>query len=332
MKCCECVYKKTFSICGNDNSPFFNKEVGATQSCEFFKENPAQIHFSNGMKNSLSNNLEEAVKEFELALEGELPEDDEVLVRAQFGSICPELEKWDDGYMQIEKAIMLDSQKKLNIFKNNEGDRLSTFNQFSILCILKSREIKEELGLDSAISFIQEKLNIVEYLPGKYMPGLHYELASLYLDKADEKNKTGYSASSELDLHYSSLKNCLEAEWSEDFETKSKFKQMAKKALQGLENTQTEELLKGKKGPCFIATSIYGSPDAPDVLLLKDYRDLYLSKKILGKWMIKKYYKFSPYLADILKKSKLLMKVTEVMIVKPIIRLIKNSINQMKVQ
>jgi len=65
MKCCECVYKKTFSICGNDNSPFFNKEVGATQSCEFFKENPAQIHFSNGMKNSLSNNLEEAVKEFE---------------------------------------------------------------------------------------------------------------------------------------------------------------------------------------------------------------------------------------------------------------------------
>ena len=324
MKCSDCVYKKTFSICGNDNSPFYNKEVRPTQSCGFFKENPAQIHFSDGLKNILSDNIEGAVNQFELALEGGLPEDDEVLARAHLGGAYPNLDKWDDGYKHIEKAIMLDSQEKLNVFKGHEMDRLSTFCQFSVICSLKSREIKEKSGIDSAISFIQEKLKLVEYLPGKYMPGLHYELSTLYLDKADEKDEVGEDVRLELDLATSSLKNCLEAEYDENNDMQLEYKQMAEQALQNIENMKTSEAPKVKKGPCFIASTVYGSPYAPEVFYLKNYRDTQLSKNVIGRWVIKKYYEISPFFASILKKSEVFKKLTIITILNPIIKIIKS--------
>ena len=55
---------------------------------------------------------------------------------------------------------------------------------------------------------------------------------------------------------------------------------------------------------CYIATAVYGDYDAPQVLVLRRYRDERLSKSNIGRVLIKVYYSISPPLAERLKKTK----------------------------
>ena len=48
---------------------------------------------------------------------------------------------------------------------------------------------------------------------------------------------------------------------------------------------------------CYIATAVYGSYDAPQVMILRSYRDEVLTKSILGRAFIIIYYKLSPRVA-----------------------------------
>jgi uncharacterized repeat protein (TIGR02543 family) len=62
----------------------------------------------------------------------------------------------------------------------------------------------------------------------------------------------------------------------------------------------------GKKGGCFIATAAYGSPLHPYVNILRDFRDKYLMTTKLGRVLVGLYYKYSPSVADLIAKSKML--------------------------
>jgi hypothetical protein len=55
--------------------------------------------------------------------------------------------------------------------------------------------------------------------------------------------------------------------------------------------------LKDKYGGCYIATVAYGSYDAPQVRVLRNYRDNYLEKRRWGQKFVQVYYKYSPYAA-----------------------------------
>jgi hypothetical protein len=48
---------------------------------------------------------------------------------------------------------------------------------------------------------------------------------------------------------------------------------------------------------CFIATVCYGSPSAPAVVTLRRFRDRYLVRTLVGRWLIELYYRFSPWVA-----------------------------------
>ncbi len=48
-------------------------------------------------------------------------------------------------------------------------------------------------------------------------------------------------------------------------------------------------------GSCYVATMVYGSYDAPEVLVLRKFRDNFLQKFYLGRFFIKTYYKYSPH-------------------------------------
>ena len=56
-----------------------------------------------------------------------------------------------------------------------------------------------------------------------------------------------------------------------------------------------------KKEGCYIATAVYGSYDAPEVLVLRKFRDNVLKKSRGGRMFIKIYYALSPGLAEKLK-------------------------------
>lgn len=61
-----------------------------------------------------------------------------------------------------------------------------------------------------------------------------------------------------------------------------------------------------KNSGCFIATAVYGSYDAPEVLLLQRFKNNYLLDSWVGKVFIKFYYTFSPFVVILLDKVTLL--------------------------
>lgn len=48
---------------------------------------------------------------------------------------------------------------------------------------------------------------------------------------------------------------------------------------------------------CLVATAVYGSIDAPEVALLRRFRDRYLTPIPGGRWCVRVYYRWSPHLA-----------------------------------
>ncbi|HWW42057.1 CFI-box-CTERM domain-containing protein [Pedobacter sp.] len=73
-------------------------------------------------------------------------------------------------------------------------------------------------------------------------------------------------------------------------------------------DTQIDEIIKGQqeqkpKTGCFIATVCYGNYDAPEVMVLRRYRDERLMPFLAGRLFVRFYYFISPALAKQLDKS-----------------------------
>jgi hypothetical protein len=72
------------------------------------------------------------------------------------------------------------------------------------------------------------------------------------------------------------------------------------------EEEEAEEKETEKKKGCFIATAAYGSPLHPHVNILRNFRDEYLMTIKIGRALVGLYYKYSPFIADIIAKNKAL--------------------------
>lgn len=69
-------------------------------------------------------------------------------------------------------------------------------------------------------------------------------------------------------------------------------------------STSVQPSQPAKKEGCYIATAVYGSYEAPEVMVLRQFRDEILQKTAMGRLFVKLYYRFSPYVAERLKKAK----------------------------
>ena len=92
------------------------------------------------------------------------------------------------------------------------------------------------------------------------------------------------------------------------------FMDNTKETISEREIKYDDSILPKPKEGCYIATCVYGSYDCPEVWTLRRFRDFFLKKKKWGKKFIKIYYKISPNLVEIFGKSKLLKKITKIIL------------------
>ena len=78
---------------------------------------------------------------------------------------------------------------------------------------------------------------------------------------------------------------------------------------------------------CFIATAVYGSEYANEVIVLKEFRDNWLQQYLLGRAFIKAYYFLSPPIANQLMRHNGLKEIAKTVIVVPVLRL-ANHLNR----
>jgi hypothetical protein len=94
----------------------------------------------------------------------------------------------------------------------------------------------------------------------------------------------------------------------------------------GLEAARSIESLKTRdSGRCFIATAVYGSALAPEVLVFRRYRDEVLLPSRVGASLVEAYYVVSPPLALLISKVECLKIAVRYLILSPILRAIKSD-------
>ena len=95
-----------------------------------------------------------------------------------------------------------------------------------------------------------------------------------------------------------------------DEQTLAKFQEILNRIKQGLPaNRQvgiTGEKMVNDGGGCYIATAVYGSYYAPEVLVLRHFRDETLRKYYFGRLFIRVYYLLSPPVAKRLRNAKII--------------------------
>jgi len=118
----------------------------------------------------------------------------------------------------------------------------------------------------------------------------------------------------------------------------SRFVRLAGEELENIARMQGEDYVSnfqielffskvlGKKGGCFIATAVYDSPFAPEVLILRQFRDEVLLNSIWGKLLVNLYYFASPPLASAVSKNHLLKAATRCLLLEPVLLSIKRII------
>lgn len=91
----------------------------------------------------------------------------------------------------------------------------------------------------------------------------------------------------------------------------------------GMESAKLLAKLKESSKGCYIATACYGSYEAHEVMLFRNYRDNVLQKYIAGKIFISTYYRYSPFLANYLKNKSTLNNFVKTYFLNQLLKVIK---------
>ena len=81
---------------------------------------------------------------------------------------------------------------------------------------------------------------------------------------------------------------------------------------------------KSHKPSCFIATAVYGSPNAYQIDVLRDFRDTLLMQSMLGRNFMKIYYLFSPPIANMIAKHKTMRMVAR-QVLTPFVKVVSHT-------
>lgn len=318
-KCNDCKHRLPRHMCGCRESLYFNGQIELTDSCDQFLKNPAQDHFTRGLKLALDDgNDSEVLREFQLALSEGLPADDEVSARAFLGSRILEGAKDDveqdqimsqrlsEGLSQFEAALSLDAEGRYGFFAAplNRSD----FGQLESLYALRGRSIAETKGIDAQIEYLEKKLRLFEYLSGVHTPNLHLELGFIYAEKGQNEQAAAHWRKV---LEAEDLDEEVVGEEAVQLRAETKKKARNNLAVSGPETSS--------KSGCFLATCVYGGYENKEVQILERYRDDVLSKTQIGAVLVRLYYQVSPWLVKRVERHDLFKRIVRAVVIAPFV-------------
>jgi len=89
---------------------------------------------------------------------------------------------------------------------------------------------------------------------------------------------------------------------------------------------RTEDKKSGNNGEgCFIATAVYGDPNAPEIDVLRDFRDETLLTNPTGQKLVEFYYQYSPPIADFISNRPIAKVLIKEALIKPAVTILEND-------
>lgn len=179
-------------------------------------------------------------------------------------------------------------------------------NVFGAIHIVPDED-RERLQLIGICTPMQSDRDLADYrnrVPGSRLMRAHEACAQLGLTLTVHRTRRGHhSLSVQRDLGEDDLTfrvNLREGTgWDRPMEQLEGFGRalgQVSDALQGPAASQA-------RGGCYIATAVYGSYDAPQVITLREFRDSTLERSRAGRLLIRLYYAASPPIADRLRRA-----------------------------
>lgn len=206
-RCHLCKHVQPQRVCGSPQSPYFQKVIDPKDHCDSFVLNPAQVHWTNGMRDALRGDRDAtAAASFEAAIIGGLPRDDEMAARfglgEQFNQLvfksgmewrqCVASRQFEEAVRQIGEALRIDREEGYGYFSEllNRG-RLRTFD---LMCVLGADSILDRGDRPEAIAYLQQKVGLCAYLTSCPLLNVLLKLGGLHLDEGRlESAKTSFS-------------------------------------------------------------------------------------------------------------------------------------------
>ena len=210
-------------------------------------------------------------------IDGKPDRDKQSKILVDFQNVTNLIDEYEqrDQTVSNAKQLLSSARPSLNNIRNVLG------NDDELYLGLSSRIASDAQGmLVSDVNALQEKFS------SSYDSTLKLGAILLLRQRVNEAYEVTTSIG-EMDLtddfrtHYTSNRNSLHG-----------LKTQLSNVNTGSGNSSTGS----SGGGCYIATMAYGDYDHPQVLILRQFRDNVLDKVMLGKWLVKTYYNYSPML------------------------------------
>jgi len=188
------------------------------------------------------------------------------------------------GYCQAMFCELNDLSQSVTSFANCIGSTLQLIKELT-------DKSEQEKALDVVISYAQKLVekNSTDYWHVKAVlpvyPALEQGLKKFF---SDDSYRIVVVQKAENQFLLSNKDNILDYD--------KKYAAITKKLTEEIQSVETNYTPNTKKSGCYIATSVYGSYDCPQVWTLRRYRDYTLAKTWYGRAFIRYYYAVSPTL------------------------------------
>lgn len=184
---------------------------------------------------------------------------------------------------------------KLETFQSS-NDTISNAKSLVSSCKSRLQNIRnilgstDELYLNISSAVVNNALGMVIEVVNEAQSGLEYNTVKLIrLPDIVSEAVSAISAMDSLDMDRQT--------WHRYSENKSTISGIHDQ-LKNVRRQTRPSSSSSSSGGCYIATMAYGDYDHPQVLVLRRFRDDFLSKTVIGRSFIKFYYRYSPILVE----------------------------------